>query len=232
MNKENGEKKEEVKEEKKESEKKEEIVTMTREQYSGLLDRVAELEEMSLGKNQEKTYGLDELVDEGKGRKGVEKELEITQGSEEIDNMSNTQVINLILEQVNKGGQQIMTELQTMKVLREIDKCESKYDDFWKYGDEIRRIAIENPSLSIERAYHLAKSEKGEKKVEKEGETGKGEQKITRTEKILNLPPRGSGGEKPGAPKVSTKGSETKSLQESAKRAWDEVVGKDKQIIE
>jgi hypothetical protein len=110
--------------------------------------------------------------------------------------------------------------------MREIDKCESKYDDFWEYEEDIRRIAMENPSLSIEKAYKLAKLEKG-------GEEGKGrgkesEERVSRIQKILNLPPAVPRGEKPGTVPSSTKAGEVKSLREAALKAWEETVGKGK----
>lgn len=219
----------EKKEEEKKGEKEEKVVTLSESQYSALLDRVAELEDVSLSKKKD-IYDIDELAEEGKRREVIPVK------GEEVDweALSNKELVDKIVEAVNQGGLQLQTQIETQKVLREIDKCEVKYDDFWKFEKDIRRIATENPTLSIEKAYRLAKLEiEGDKKEEKkEGE--KREEvgaKTTRTEKLLNLPPRVPGGEKPGVVSSSTKGSQTKTLREAADRAWDEAVGKGKESI-
>lgn len=200
----------EKKEEKKEGESKEEkVVTLSESQYTALLDRVAELEDVSLSKKKD-IYDIDELAEEGKSR-GVTP----TKG-EEIDweVLSNKELVDKIVEAVNQGGLQLQTQIETQKVLREIDKAEAKHNDFWTHEKDVRRIASNNPTLSIEEAYQLAKAgkegEKGEKKEgEKEKEVGA---KTTRTEKLLNLPPRIPGGEKPGVVSSSTKEGKGKSV--------------------
>jgi len=173
-------------------------------------------------------YTLDELAEEGAKRRGKTKEKE---EEPDWDNLSNKELVQMVVEAVNKAGLGLQTEIESIKVMREIDKAESKHDDFWKYEDEIRKVAIENPSLSIEKAYRLAKAEvEGE---EKEGKKEKGEgkeevgEKKTKTEKLLNLPPRIPPGERTGVVSSSTKGS-VKTLREAALKSWDEIVGKDK----
>jgi len=221
----NGEKKEEVKVEAKGEEK---VVTLSEAQYAALLDRVAELEDTSTGKEKKEIYDIDELAEEGKRR-----EVRPAEEGKEVDweSLSNKELVDRVVGAVNVAGMELVTKVETLKVLREIDKGEAKHEDFWKYEKDIRRIATNNPTLSIEEAYQLAKvGKEGDKKVEKkEGE--KEEEvgaKTTRTEKLLNLPPRG---EKPGVVSSSTKGSQIKTLREAADRAWDEAVGKGKESI-
>jgi len=215
-------------EEKKGEEKKEgKVITMSEEQYAALLDRVAELEDVSSSKGKE-IYDIDELAEEGK-----RKEVLLAKEGEEVDweNLTNKELVGRIVGAVNVAGMELSTKVETLKVLREIDKAEGKHDDFWKHEKEIRRIASNNPTLSIEEAYQLAKvGKEGDKKVapkegEREEEVGA---KTTRTEKLLHLPPRG---EKPGVVSSSTKGSQIKTLREASDRAWDEVVGKGKESI-
>jgi hypothetical protein len=112
-----------------------------------------------------------------------------------------------------------------MRVLREIDKAESKYEDFWQYEDKIRDISIANPSLGIEDAYQLAKSKTPARIKEGDDKT---ERKVTRTEKLLNLPAR-TFGEKPTVAAGSTRDIvRGDNLKKAAERAWDDVVGKGK----
>lgn len=202
----------EIKEEKVES------VTLTKEQYAALLDRVAELEDASLRKEKD-IWSLNELTEEGKKAPKQTKEEE----EPDWDNISGKELVQRITEAVNQAGVKLQTEIETLKVMREIDKCEAKYKDFWEHEEEMRKIAMENPSLSIEKAYQLAK-------IDKEGEKKEEGVAKTKTEKLLNLPPR-SEGEKPGVVPSSTKASEVKTLREAALKAWDETVGKGKTEI-
>lgn len=215
----------------KENKEQEEKITLSKEQYSALLDRLSELEGSTEKKD---VYTLDELAKEGKERSRPLKEA---QEEEDIDwdNATPKDVYNKLVTEVNKVGIQIKTDIETLKVMREIDKCEAKFEDFWKFEPAIRKIAMENPSLSIEKAYKLAKVDAGEEvNKKKEGEKDKDELKEvakTKTEKLLNLPPRVPTGEKPGVVPSSTKSSEKMTLRESALKAWDETVGRDKTSI-
>ena len=167
------------------------------------------------------------MADEGRSKK---TKKEVTLEEADWDNLSGKELVQLVVEAVNQAGVGLKADIEALKVLREIDKCEVKYSDFWKYEKDIRKVAIENPSLSIEKAYHLAKLEKeGEKGEKKKGEREETVE-VTRTEKLLNLPPR-FGGEKPGVVPSSTKSSEVKTLREAALKAWDEAVGKGKAEI-
>lgn len=215
-----GEKQEVKSEEEKKDGEERELITLTKEQYEALLDRVAELEDASL-KATRSTYSLDELAEEAKRPSKIEEEEE----GVDWDEISGKELVKKVTEVVNQLGMRLQTEVEVLKVQREIDKCEAKYPDFWEYEEDIRRIAVENPSLSIEKAYKLAKAEKEGGKGEKEKEVAK-----TKTEKLLNLPPR-SGGEKPGVVSSSTKASEVKTLREAALKAWEDTVGKGKTEI-
>lgn len=218
-------KKEEVKVEVKKEEK---VVTLSESTYAALLDRVAELEDTSSAHPKKEVYDVDELAEEG--RRG-EAKLGKVEKIEEVDweALSNKELVDRIVGSVNEAGLGLVTKIETLKVLREINKGEAKHKDFWEYEKDIRKIASENPTLSIEDAYQLAKAKKGDGKEEKKGEEVKEVgAKTTRTEKLLNLPPRG---EKPGVVSSSTKSGQTKTLREAADRAWDEAVGKEKEAI-
>lgn len=204
-------------------------VELDPETYAALLDRIAELEDVSSTK-ESKSKGnrsiVDELADEGKEGSQIPQ---ITP-PDNLDEMSNTQLVNFIVDVLNKQAgprlENMEVKYETLRVLREIDKAESKYDDFWRYENKIREISMANPALSIERAYHLAKAENPPPpKVEGE-ETAK--DRKTRTEKLLNLPGRALG-EKPSVAVSSTaEVSKNTTLKDASSRAWDEIVGKGK----
>ena len=114
--------------------------------------------------------------------------------------------------------------------MNEIDKAASKHDDFYDYQDRIREIAIENPTLPIEKAYKMAKLEAAEENEERAG-SHKGEQKdkkasTTRGKGVhLLLPPRPILGERPGTAGAATRQGPAKTLRQAAERAWDDVIG-------
>jgi hypothetical protein len=206
-------------------------VELNAEQYTALLDRLAELETLvakATPARQEVT-DIDQLAREAKV-KPVEEE-ELPKAPEDLDQMSNKELADYILSQVNQAGQQLMTEVMTLKVLREIDKCESKYEDFWDYQEEVQRIATQNPSLNIEQAYKLAKVSKEEQAKTKQKEKSEAKASEPLTQKLLKLPPRPTPGEKSGVAPGSTKPGEFKTVRDAALKAWEEVVGKGKTEI-
>lgn len=200
--------------------------------YGALLDRIAELEDMTSARPTQQNLErspIDELADEGRSHETQES---VITPPKDLDEMSNAQLVDFIFTSINQQAagriDKIEVAVETLRVAREIDKAESKYSDFWLYGDQVKKIALANPALSIERAYHLAKAE-NPKKQESSDKTKPREP--TRTEKLLHLPTR-TFGEKPTVATAST--SETKrglGREEAAKRAWDEVVGPDKQSV-
>ena len=232
----NEEKQEEkVEGEKKQEEKPVQKVELDQETYSALLDRIAELEAESTHprrRQEEEVTDIDTLAQEGRRRQPAREEKEEEVGN--LDELTNTQLAQLIINKVNEQGgqrlQKIEVAVETMRVMREIDKAEVKHEDFWQYEERIREIAMQNPTLSIERAYKMAKIEAEEEKPQKkEGEPEN--RPATRTEKLLKLPPR-TFGEKPGAAVGSTKeADDVSTLRKAAEKAWDVNVGRDKTTI-
>ena len=203
------------------------VVELDADTYDGLLERLAELEERGEPQRQAQRSPVDELAYEG-----TQQEQQDITLPPELDEMNNTQLVTYLVDTINsQAGQRlerVEVAMETMRVAREIDKVETKFTDFWTYGDKIKEIALANPALSIERAYHLAKAEMPKQKPTSE-ESNKREP--TRTERLLKLPAR-TYGEKPTMAASSTsemnKGT---SLKSAAERAWEETVGKDKQSI-
>jgi len=213
--------------EKKEKEGTEEKVELSGEQYNALVDRLAELEAGAVkqGRRSDEVTDLDTLVEEGKRGKATEK---IEETEVDFDQLSNKELVEYVVNLVNDQGlprlQKAEVAIETLRVLREIDKGEKEHDDFWEYESEIRQISMANPTLSIEEAYDLAKVKKGKAKSskKKEGEI------TTQTQRLLKLPPKHVPGEKPGKVAAgSTRASETKlTLKEAANKAWEEVAPK------
>lgn len=205
------------------------VVELDTDTYDSLLERLAELEEMATKPKHEPKSTIDELADEGTSHSERESQLTLPT---DIDDLNNTQLVTYLVDTINsQAGERlnrIEVALETMRVAREIDKVENKYEDFWTYGEKIKEIALANPALTIERAYHLAKAEMPKQKPT--GDQSK-QREPTRTERLLKLPAR-TYGEKPSIATSSTSEmNRGMSLKSAAERAWEENVGKGKQSI-
>ena len=202
-------------------------VILSREQYDALLERVDELESSASRSARSGREGdVDELL--GEIRKGVQAPVskEQQQPEKDLDEMSNRELIGLIIGAVKEEGQTLKIEVEALKVAREIDKVEFNHkEDFHLYEQRMYEIAQETPNISMERAFRLAQAELGDLKAAKDAE-GEGKDKRTRTEKMLNLPPRGSFGERPGiSGRATQEPTKVDTLKDAAELAWDKVMG-------
>jgi hypothetical protein len=78
----------------------------------------------------------------------------------EIDRMSNRQLMGLIEQQVVGP---LMQTIMNMTVKEEMREVQTKYSDFNDYRQDVLTIAQGNTSLSLEQAYLLAKAGKSSK---------------------------------------------------------------------
>lgn len=129
----------------------EETVTLTKEEFNNLMSSIAELKSQVATTNQtiQKVAEPDE----------EEEEEQVSE--DELANLSPKQVIDLITQNVAKQvGEPLLQMIMTLAVKDEIRECKSKYSDFDEYKDDIQQLAKENPKLTIEQAYKLAKANK------------------------------------------------------------------------
>jgi hypothetical protein len=200
-------------------------VEISREAYEQLLDRLEELESTPLRSNEidDVDYLADEVVKPVQQQQ-VQPRVVTPINYDEMNNQQlATHIINTVVNQISNMAQPLGQEIQTLKVMREIDNCNKKYDDFSKYEKEIMQLAIKTPTLSIDDAYQLAKA-----KSPKKGDTDEkgGEVKRTKTERLLNLPSRSQLGDKPGVASASTKEVKVLTLEQAAQAAFDKIDGK------
>jgi len=206
-------------------------ISLEPEIYNALLDRITELEasthvRTAPSKGDDVEDDLDSLLEEGKR---VTPPSTPPMDAAAIDSMTNSQLAQFIVDVINEqGGKKIKSlevAVESLRVMDEIDRTSKKFEDFWDFEKAIRKIASANPTLSIEDAYALAKT-KGE------GASKSDSTPLTRTEKMLRLPPRQPTGEKPGPSMRTTEGiARAVTLRQAANNAWDKVVGKDKTSI-
>jgi hypothetical protein len=208
-------------------------VELTAEQYTAILDRMEEQDQMierlsssSKKEKSESVQDIDELAREGRGKKEKEP-VEL-----DWDSMSNKELIATIFPLIDEHVvKPLNVEIQTLKVMNEIDKVSAKHDDFYDLQDAIKAIAIENPTLSIEKAYKMAKLEaeegKDAQRKSKDRDDKDDEPSAKRGKGVhLLIPSRPTLGERPGLSGGSTRQGPARTTREAAERAWDTVVGK------
>jgi hypothetical protein len=135
--------------------------------------------------------------------------------------MTPQQVIGLLYQNIQQQLiQPLETKVETLRIMSEIDKVANKQgnEDFWDYAGLVKEIAIRNPTLSIQQAYNLAKTEG------KRGPTGPGETGLKKkSDSLFTLPPRPNipAGEKPGASGSQMRPTAPLSRRDAASEAFD-----------
>ena len=158
-------------------------------------------------------------------RKEEEKEPELDE--EKLESLSNKELVELVLgmaeERVTKRLEERLGRLEETivrtELRRQIDETAKKYPDFWNYKDEMYALSQQNPFLTPEQLYWLAKTQKlGPQALQPQQPT----QQQTQQPQRRSVP---FGGEKPG---ISTNVKEEKkygSFKDAASEAWDEIFG-------
>ncbi len=205
-------------------------IILSREQYDALLERIDELESNASRISRSGRDGdIDELL--GDIKKSVQSSPPVKDASleKDVDEMSNRELINLIVGAVKEEGQTLKVEIEALKIAREIDKVEFNHkEDFHLYEQRMYEIAQETPNITMERAFKLAKAELGDLKLAK-GANGDDKEPRTRTEKMLGLPPRGSFGDRPGISRgAAQEPAKADTLKDAAEMAWEKVMGEKK----
>lgn len=203
-------------------------VTLTNEQYATLLDHVASLEAklMETPKGRGEVQTLDNLIDEAD--RGRPAPVTPPAGTK-LEEMTPDQVIGMIYQTIKKEMvEPLEVKVETLRLMNEIDRVASKKgnEDFWEYAGAVKEIALKNPTLSIQRAYQLAKAE-GKRGPNPQGEPGLNK----KSDVLFTLPKRpsagvqGGGGEKPsGASRSTTQGSNDLSRRDAASDAFDKAM--------
>lgn len=202
-----------------------EQVQLTTEQYQAMLDHMAKLEDAVTKSS--KIHSIDELAEEGKGKKVEQQGPDLNEV--DFDKLSPQQTMDLMMQALNANLiQPLEMKMETMRVGMEIERCANKNEDFWQYADEVKKMAIENPTLSIDKAYKLAKAENPSKASSK-GDEGKG---LNKSGLLFTLPKvpqsRQPLGEKPNAMGVISKEKTPETRRGAAEQAWEEIVEKGK----
>lgn len=198
-----------------------EQVTIPAKDYQLLLDRLDELEANHQGNKSHDD--VDDLYQEA-----TQQQQQQEGQPPDLDNMTPSQLTQYIMQEVGKENQELQIGLHALRLSMEIDRFASKHEDFDDYQEDIQKIMIDNPRLSVAQAYKLAKSDDPQPKGEKDTQ-----RRYSAVRERLPDTRRQPRGERPGAPQSTTKPPEPKTTVEAATRAFDEVVkGKNKVIEE
>lgn len=194
--------------------------------YDALLSRLEQLEAESIQHETPRkgVKTVDDLADEIE-RPNARKESHAQQvGPDQINQMSNIEFGRFMLNEIHTSFfQPILVQLEQMRVTSEVEKLRTELgdeDDFEELQDQIYKVAVKNPTLSIKEAYHLAKKSqpaKGDKKGENASDDG-----TPRRGLLLRLPPRVYSERSTQARSASDKGP-PETRMDAAKNALDDL---------
>lgn len=221
------------KDEKKEGE--DEKIEIGVKDYTLILDRLEELEEVNKrllegggkGKNKEAIDNdegddIDRLLEEGKGKSRVRQV--------DYDNMTPSQLVNQMRQEFGASLADMGVAIHALRLEREIDSLiESGLTDLGDYEEEIFRIMTDNPKMSVKRAYTIAKAENPKaKKKDDDGDDDKGKRRSSFLDSLPDPRRKRSYGERPGAARSTTDRARSKTVEDAAERAFDETFKNDK----
>lgn len=147
-------------------------------------------------------------------------------GEPDFEKMSPKQFVEYTLSTVRDTlVSPLEKKLAVLGVRAEVAECKAKYDDFTDYKDEVFKIAMTHPELSLEQAYLQAS---GKKAVESKKEAAERKAKEEREKEEKT---RKSSGPRPIGEKSSiSRDASTpapKTLQDAAVMALKDVLGKE-----
>lgn len=212
-----------------ELEKKIDSITSAMQQTNEMMQKLAE----QVVSQQEMLSSLQSKGQEKKEDKKINVDLE-SMGNTElamhiIDQVS--QLLDQKVKPVEDKASEAINLTSRESVSRLIDKAAEQYPDFYEWTDEMQKLAEENPTLSPERLYKLARSENPDKAAEIDGKE-KGEEKESPLPNKEDSSPSPSakqrekqkefGGLPPGNAPTEPKTNLTQ--DDAAQTAWDEAL--------
>jgi hypothetical protein len=190
------------------------LVHLSADAYNALLDRLDELEMRNIPASQQTPpSNVDDLA-----QRGQRRDQAIT--PETINNMTPMQIVDFVIGHMNETAvKPLLTKIEEMNVKTEINEimADPKNADFVDLKEDIYKIAVENPTLSLKQALILARERKGASPTPPSPSN--------RGDLLRNLPPRRViSGEKPNAAVVSTSEAVPETRMDAAKQALDEML--------
>lgn len=173
---------------------------------------------------------LPKAKDSGEDDDGDEKGHQLGDDSVDLEQLDRKGFAQYLMQNMTKAVQQEITrhlksvdtkvetlaeQFQSRNASDEITKVSEKNADFFEWTDEIRQVLKENPTLSVTRAYNLAKTEnpeKAEKVRQKYAKPAQERQSLTLT------PTSSRAGNGAGARNMKPR--------EAAEKAFDDVMSK------
>lgn len=190
----------------------EDNVTMSKQEYADLMTKFTNMEDAL-------SQLLDKELEKEQERENIKRQRSENEAAQRraqapnLDELSNTDLANIIMNQVTKQvGEPLLEMIATMALKEEKKELVSDLKDeginFKDYEEETFKVATANTSLSLKEAFYIAKRNKdGGTHKKKEGK---------------EEPPAPTG-ERPGAQKTHMRQGGPMSLEEAAKRALEEA---------
>ncbi len=195
-------------------------VELDADTYAALLDRLDELENRQPSQQQQQDDD-DDSVD-SLARQAAPQPL---QGQKiDLDRMSNGQLAQFIARELsNDVINPMLVKLSQIELRMEEQTIIAQYPDFKDIKKDVYNILHKNPSLTLERAYKLAKAEQPSKSEKTSGDSEQSDP--TKKGRLRHLPPRPTSiGEKPsGAAKGAISPAKPVGTRAAVERALDDL---------
>src|SRR5262245_17862072 len=85
----------------------------------------------------------------------------------DLDSMTQKELAEYLVRtfegMLNARVQPVTQEMQFTEMQRQVREVSGKYSDFWDFKDDMIKLARQNPTLSAEDTYHIAKGRGNEK---------------------------------------------------------------------
>ena len=178
-------------------------ITMTKEEYAGLIGQMAQMQAFIESVQAANTQDS----------KPAPAQIDPT----DIDRLSNTQMLQMIGQQVTQmiqqANQPVLQAVMTLSVKEEMREVEKEYPDFKDFKKDVYEIASKNTSISLRDAYLLAKS----------GKQPPAPQKLENNNPNPTPAPTPTPSERPNLNQASLKASTSMSVADAAREALKEL---------
>lgn len=137
------------------------------------------------------------------------------------------EVKGALIEPLNTQINSVAENAETTELRRQVNASADAHSDFWDWKEEMGELVKQNPGLTPERLYSLARSEgldkaKGiDEKIEKEEKEEKAKEESKKTISFGGLKPTSSGG---------AEQKTDMSKGDAADSAWDSIMGSAKEV--
>lgn len=185
-------------------------VTLSKEQYTEMMSAMSSMRQQ-----------LSDLSSKVPAPVANDSDDDASDTDIDYSKLSPKEAMELITDNVaNRVSKPLMQMVMTLVVKEEVRECRDQHKDFDAYKEDISKLALAKPSLSIKEAYKIVKSdnpEKGQKFLEG--------LKAKNTSDTPTTKPKPLPSQRPGVTTSTTAETSKLSVREAAAKAAADILG-------